>query len=1339
MARERAKRPGRSADPDRPLRATFDRIARESLHILKADRSVLFLHRPSTDSFQVEASFGLSKTYLEAVSSLWRDLPLGHLLREPGFLYSRDARSDPQFDTIKGNIETEGFRSIAGVPLVSEGVVLGSLGIYFDEIRELSPGERSTIQTFADLAAIAIENASALEEIRLRSERQEALRRVNQHLTENLDLTEVFTRICESVYELLKTDFIHLLILDESSGAFKHGAAFDDSDPENIGSPHIPKGKSLSHRVAAKRKPITVRNILNDPDLFNPDWAVKKEIKSYLGLPLILEDSVAGVLNCFTREDREFSADEIDLAGVFATQAAVALRNAQAFDELNRKSAQISKLNEINRKLTSAFELDEILDSILEGSKELVGGRYAICYLYDEAEKNLVPYRKALSRFARGVDFPNLAMGQGLVGSAAETREPLVAPEAQKDPRWMAAPWNEELTLGSFAGIPLISRGVLLGVLGFFAESEDRLREGGLELLKVFADQAAIAIEKARQVESLKNRIAEQEGLAGALHHIPSGLRVEKLIEAVLAESERVMGTDRCSVMLPDARSGRPRHFVSRGISAEFVDRLLALPDPFPVGRNYLDNPNHESPTVIHDVDAHSEFGAIQGREGHRVLAAFPIRVGGRNIGALFFFWTTPQQIGPQKLNLGQAIADQVAVAFENARLYSEAQRRTTTLEVLDELSRAINSTLDLEDLFRIAVEQVRRLVPCERCSIYKLESDKRDISRIYAVDEVEDRKDRLVPISMSGSGFEEILDAKKALYMPDSQKDPHPKRQLLATEGLRSVIISPILIEGDCIGFLNALSSEVDAYTEAHIELLVSVADRLALAMKNAELYAQVRETGERLDNFVRGASDAIITVDLEGRITSWNPGAEAIYGYSEAELLGQSILRIYLEETEEYKEFWDQLSAGKTVSPVETNRRRKDGSAVEVSVTVSPLRNNQGDIVGYSGIHRDIGARKRAEETLRKSERNYRTLFEQASDAIEIIDEKGRIIDCNQKACSMLGYEREELLGRQLSVFVSPEHRDTLSQRIARIVDHGLDAYESVNIRKDGTLVPLEVSPGFIEVEGKNHIIFFLRDISERKQAQEMLMRHQKLAALGRLSAGMAHEILNPTNIIGLFAQLLSKDARNPDSVREAADSIRLNVGRIAKICDSLRRFSRGGESSISRFDLGALIQETVSMMEMQIKIEDSSISLELPEGSVSIEADRDQIAQILLNLLSNARDAMPEGGRITLRLEEFQKEGAPWVGLSVQDEEEGIPEDKLTQIFDPFFTTKDEEKGTGLGLSIVHGIADGHGGTIDVRSRVGEGSTFHIALPCNHPELLMRKEEGEPGRSRKVVGRA
>ncbi|MDP7386516.1 MAG: PAS domain S-box protein, partial [Nitrospinota bacterium] len=555
------------------------------------------------------------------------------------------------------------------------------------------------------------------------------------------------------------------------------------------------------------------------------------------------------------------------------------------------------------------------------------------------------------------------------------------------------------------------------------------------------------------------------------------------------------------------------------------------------------------------------------------------------------------------------------------------------------------------------------------RCSIYKLESDKQVISRIYAVDEVEDRKARLAPISMSGSEFEQILDLKKAVYLPDTQKDPHPRRQILAAEGLRSVINVPILSEGDCIGILNALSSEVDAYTEAHIELLGSVADHLALAMKNAELYAQVRETGEWLDNFVRGASDAIITVDLEGRITSWNLGAEAIYGYSEAEILGQSILCIYLEETGEYKEFWDRLSAGKAVSLVETNRRRKDGTAVEVSVTVSPLRDSQGDIVGYSGIHRDIGARKRAEETLRKSERNYRTLFEQASDAIEIIDEKGRIIDCNQKACSMLGYGREELLGRELSEFVSPDHRDTLSQRIARIVDHGLDPYESVNIRKDGTRVPLEVSPGFIEVEGKNHIIFFLRDISERKQAQEMLMRHQKLAALGRLSAGMAHEILNPTNIIGLFAQILSKDAENPDSVREAADAIRLNVGRIAKICDSLRRFSRGGESSMSRFDLGALVQETVSMMEMQIKIEDSSISVELPEDSVLIEADRDQIAQVLLNLLGNARDAMPEGGRIILRLEEFQKEGAPWVGLGVQDEEGGIPKEKLTQIFDPF----------------------------------------------------------------------
>ena len=167
MASERIKGPDLPADPERTVKATLDRIIKESLHILKADRSALFLHRPSTDSLPVEASFGLSRQYLEAVSESWKALPFGRLLRAPGFFYSRDARSDPLLEPIRANVEREGYRSLAVVPLISEGLSLGGLGIYFDEIRELSPEEKSTIQTFADLAAMAIENARALEEIRL--------------------------------------------------------------------------------------------------------------------------------------------------------------------------------------------------------------------------------------------------------------------------------------------------------------------------------------------------------------------------------------------------------------------------------------------------------------------------------------------------------------------------------------------------------------------------------------------------------------------------------------------------------------------------------------------------------------------------------------------------------------------------------------------------------------------------------------------------------------------------------------------------------------------------------------------------------------------------------------------------------------------------------------------------------------------------------------------------------------------------------------------------------------------------------------------------------------------
>jgi PAS domain S-box-containing protein len=403
-----------------------------------------------------------------------------------------------------------------------------------------------------------------------------------------------------------------------------------------------------------------------------------------------------------------------------------------------------------------------------------------------------------------------------------------------------------------------------------------------------------------------------------------------------------------------------------------------------------------------------------------------------------------------------------------------------------------------------------------------------------------------------------------------------------------------------------------------------------------------------------------------------------------------------------------------------MEMVRQRKDGKLVEVLITMSPIKDVRGRMVGTSGIHRDIGIQKRAEDALRNSERKYRSLFEQASDAILIGDPGGRFLDCNQHACELLGYRREELLEKLILDVVAPETLETFPKRLSQLKDRDeVLNNENVFLRKDGSRIQAEVTAGLIDLEGEKCIMCLVRDVTERERTRAMMLRSEKLAAIGRMTAGTAHEILNPANIIGMHAQMLQDRGDDPATIQKSANSIYNNVKRIAKICDSLRRFSREEVSAVTRFDMVPLLKETISMVEPQTRIENITLSVDAPQGPLYMEADRDQILQVLLNLIGNARDAMPDGGRVTLSAGEFLHQGRDWVRLSVSDEGIGISEDRISKIFDPFYTTKGVDKGTGLGLSIVHGIVENLSGRIDVKSELNRGSDFVIELPADYSE--------------------
>ena len=231
------------------------------------------------------------------------------------------------------------------------------------------------------------------------------------------------------------------------------------------------------------------------------------------------------------------------------------------------------------------------------------------------------------------------------------------------------------------------------------------------------------------------------------------------------------------------------------------------------------------------------------------------------------------------------------------------------------------------------------------------------------------------------------------------------------------------------------------------------------------------------------------------------------------------------------------------------------------------------------------------------------------------------------------------------------------------------------------------------------------------ERTQAQ--LVRSEKLASVGKLTAGVSHEILNPLNIIMMSLQLMIK---NPDSHPATTDQLRIlqeQADRIAKITQNLLYFSRQREPERRRIDLGEIVTQTLGLLERELTLDNIELDLKLAEGLPPVSADQHQLQQVVLNLLTNARDAMPKGGRLSLSIEAVQTDGKKFVKLRVEDTGEGIAPEHLGKLFDPFFTTKGEGEGTGLGLSICQGIVDSHGGSIRAENVPGGGAAFIVRL--------------------------
>jgi PAS domain S-box-containing protein len=496
-------------------------------------------------------------------------------------------------------------------------------------------------------------------------------------------------------------------------------------------------------------------------------------------------------------------------------------------------------------------------------------------------------------------------------------------------------------------------------------------------------------------------------------------------------------------------------------------------------------------------------------------------------------------------------------------------------------------------------------------------------------------------------------------------------------------------------------------------------------------ERESQFRELAENIDEvFFVQAADFSRTLYI-------SPSYEAIWGRSCQSMYDNPASFIEAVLPEDRPALADGVAAnqqGRATRDIEFRVVRPDGTMRWVSVRAIGLRNDRGEVHRISGVASDITERRRIQDALRDREALYRKLTDTSFDGIDWIEE-GIVREANAGFVRMFGYESAaEIIGRRVTDFVADESRPDVARRVAEEVE---GRYEFIGLRKDGARIQIEATARTHQTDGRHGRLTALRDVTEKRLLEEQFRQAQKMEAIGRLAGGVAHDFNNLLMVITGCGELLLEDLAAGDPRRDNADELLKAADAAAALTRQLLAFSRQQVIQPRVITIESVLQSSEKMLRRLIG-EDVALALALNPAPATVKIDPHQLEQVVMNLVVNARDAMPSGGRITLETALLDLDDAyvrshwpatagMYVMLAVTDTGIGMDESTRARIFEPFFTTKEMGKGTGLGLSMVYGIVRQSGGFIWVYSEPGRGATFKIYLPLvdgsaeviDHPE--------------------
>lgn len=731
------------------------------------------------------------------------------------------------------------------------------------------------------------------------------------------------------------------------------------------------------------------------------------------------------------------------------------------------------------------------------------------------------------------------------------------------------------------------------------------------------------------------------------------------------------------------------------------------------------------APVVVEDVAAETRFSQSVMLASRGIVSGVMVVINtadGMPWGVLGVHSTVPRTFADYDVEFLRSMASVLGQTIARGQADAELRQRARQQSAIASFGRLVLNSVDSLVLDRVAEILVDAIDADFGCIVELVPGGtlRRVAGRVWT----ELLPDEL-PVEPNTQVGYTVLTGEPVIvddYRTDTRFDSFEKT---VPFGILSGAMVPVTSARRTFGVLAAQSRRAGHFRIEHIDFLQALANILSEALEREQARLEIEESELRYRRIFDGATEIIFTVDIEGRFVRLNPAFTAITGWTCEEWIGRPYEELLVpEDRERTRRMFEGILAVGNGTSTETTLLGRD-RAVIIDVQSFPKIEN-GVVTEVYGFARDVTDARLAAAGRERVTRNLELILESTIEGIYTIDPEGNCTMINRAAAAFIGAPPEELLGSPMHELLHTRnadgsHREPDDCPILGVLRGGepVSVSKDVFCRLDGTAVPVAYSAAAIVDGGRllGAVVTFT-DLTERRQLEAKLEQATRLSSLGRLAATVAHEFNNVLMGIAPFVQIIER-ASSREKITFALEHISTSVKRGRRVTEDILRFTQPGEPSLAFVGVEAWLESVAAEGRQMIG---PRYSLTVESGSLSIEGDASQLHQIFMNLILNARDAMPAGGSIHVAAREERSDArfafgavsdpARYVHFTVTDTGCGMSEETLRHAFEPLFTTK--KKGTGLGLAVTHQVVQRHGGEIFIESEPGKGTTFHVFIP-------------------------